>query len=181
MTSARTRKYGPSDLLARAVKQTRTRRGWSAEELAERCRTLGAADMTPAVLANIETGRRGPDGARRRHVTVDELLVLALALDVAPIHLLLPVDNPVTEKVAVTETMSPSLWEARWWIRGQAPLRGQDPRTYFSEVPPDEYHVSLKRRRRHAKTKADIAAVDAELAAYEEPRPASELWDEVDR
>lgn len=40
--------------------------------------------MTAAVIGNIETGRRGDDGVRRRVISVDELVAIAAALAVAP-------------------------------------------------------------------------------------------------
>jgi transcriptional regulator with XRE-family HTH domain len=82
---------GESEAIARRVRELRHKRGWSAQDLANRCAEIGAADMTSAVLANIETGRRHPGtGIRRREVTVEELLALARALDVLPSDLLEP-------------------------------------------------------------------------------------------
>jgi transcriptional regulator with XRE-family HTH domain len=82
---------GESEAVAQQVRELRHKRGWSAQDLANRCAEIGAADMTSAVLANIETGRRHPrTGIRRRQVTVEELLTLARALDVLPIDLLEP-------------------------------------------------------------------------------------------
>lgn len=132
--------------------------------------------MTAAVVANIETGRRSDDGARRRRVSVEELMVLAFALDVSPMVLLLPIDEPVTAKVAITATASTSLMEARFWIRGQAPLRGQDAQTFYTEIPHDEYIRGLRLRQRHARTKAERAQVEAELAALEAAPPADGLF-----
>jgi hypothetical protein len=57
-------------------------------ELAARCAELGAGHLTENVIENIESGRRDKQGRRRRDVTVDELLTLAVALNVAPVHLL---------------------------------------------------------------------------------------------
>src|SRR5689334_15634159 len=71
-----------SDLIAAQVKQLRARRGLTVKELASRCAELGGGDLTVNVLTNIEV--------RRRDVSADELLLLALALDVAPTHLLAP-------------------------------------------------------------------------------------------
>ncbi|MER7002219.1 helix-turn-helix transcriptional regulator [Dactylosporangium sp. NPDC000555] len=46
------------------------------------------ASFTAAVLRNIETGRPDAAGNRRRMVSVDELVVLAAALDVSPLELI---------------------------------------------------------------------------------------------
>lgn len=56
-------------------------------------RTCGHPEITAAALANIETGRPGVDGARRRDVTVDELAVFALALGIAEPWLLATVPD----------------------------------------------------------------------------------------
>ncbi|SMD24189.1 Helix-turn-helix domain-containing protein [Lentzea albidocapillata] len=77
-----------SDVVAERVKEVRARRSWSAQQLADRCAELGATQMTPSVIANIEAGRRGKDGRRRREITVDELFVLAEALGTSPTDLL---------------------------------------------------------------------------------------------
>jgi transcriptional regulator with XRE-family HTH domain len=82
---------GESEAVAQRVRELRHKRGWSAQDLANRCAEIGAMDLTADVLANIETGRRHPrTGVRRREVTVEELLSLARALDVLPSDLLEP-------------------------------------------------------------------------------------------
>jgi transcriptional regulator with XRE-family HTH domain len=85
-----------SDLVAIQVKQLRGRRGLTVKDLAGRCRALGAEELTANVLTNIEV--------RRRDVSVDELFVLALALDAAPVHLLTPSDDQPVD-VAVTSSV----------------------------------------------------------------------------
>ena len=80
--------------------------------LATRCRELGAAELTTNVLTNIEV--------RRRDVSADELLVLALALDVAPVHLLTP--PPGAQQLAVTPDVLADREASLPWIRGDAPL-----------------------------------------------------------
>ena len=76
-----------SDSVGANVRDLRKRRGWKPADLAERCRQLGAEAITPAVIENIEHGRRR-DGVRTRDITVDELVSLALALSVAPADLM---------------------------------------------------------------------------------------------
>lgn len=72
-----------SDMVAEQVRRLREERGMRRLDLAEKCAALGWPALTEGALGNIETGRRGEDGQRRREVTVDELFVLAEALDVA--------------------------------------------------------------------------------------------------
>jgi len=101
------------------------------------------------VVANLEYGRR-------RFVTVEELFTLAYLLDVTPLHMAVPlgeipdwrdigmVRDPAPMKlmsndpVMVTPKLSAPVHKVREWIRGSLPIFGQDPRTYYSEVPHEE-------------------------------------------
>ena len=102
-----------SDLIAAQVKQLRARRNLTVKELAARCQEIGGRDMTANVLTNIEV--------RRRDVSADELLLLALALDVAPVHLLTPAPG-ATSGLAVTADVVADPETAALWIRGDAAL-----------------------------------------------------------
>jgi transcriptional regulator with XRE-family HTH domain len=116
----------------------RKRRGWQPADLASRCAELGADGLTEDVIENIESGRRS-GGKRRRAVTVDELLALALALNVAPVHLLVPPDDS-DEPYQITQTVTAtSRFNARAWIRGVFPLSG-DRRDFDTEAPQHEYY-----------------------------------------
>jgi hypothetical protein len=73
-------------------------------------------------------------------ISVDELLALAFILNVAPVHLLVPPDDPhapyeVTPKV--TEDRS----SVRAWIRGVNTIDyDADWRQFFAEVPKEEWY-----------------------------------------
>jgi len=78
---------------------------------------------------------------RRKSITVEELLALAYVLDVAPVYLLLPVDDE-RAPYAYTPDRTAEVWRVREWVRGHpyaaAPaigLGGVDRRGYLSEVP----------------------------------------------
>lgn len=135
-----TKTYGPpSEVVGERVKQARKRRGWKATQLAERCAEVGASDLTAQAIANIENGRKDRETQRRRrHVTVDELLALALALDVAPVHLLTPLDEG---GYWVTKTRGIKVGLVRHWIRGTEPPPKGDRRVFFSEVPEQEFEM----------------------------------------
>lgn len=107
------------------MKELRKRHGWSAERLAQEMRAVGVP-WQRIVVAKLENGRRP-------FVTIDELLALAQVLDVAPIDLLLPVDQEA--RYAATPKTSVQSGVARAWIRGQIPLHGQDSRIFYSEGP----------------------------------------------
>jgi transcriptional regulator with XRE-family HTH domain len=129
-----------SDMVAARVRKVRKRRGWQPADLAARCAELGAGHLTENAIENIESGRRA-GGRRRRTVTVDELLILALALNVAPVHLLVPPDDG-SDPYPVTATMAEPSYRVRGWIRGlyllaRLPKVG-DKWDFFKEAPADE-------------------------------------------
>ncbi len=105
----------PSDVVASRVRALRAHRDWTAKELAARCAAVGAQHITAAVIANIETGRRGSSGKRRREVTVDEVLALALALSVPPMQLMQPDDEV---PVSVTPLVHAEAAAYNPWLAG---------------------------------------------------------------
>jgi transcriptional regulator with XRE-family HTH domain len=122
----------PSDAAAGRIREARKRRGWTSAETAARCTARGYR-MTASVLANIESGRPDLNGARRRDISIDELLALAVALDVPPVTLMGMPSDPDQPPVAITSTMpidQPD--ELLLWIRGDRPLPGTDSRVYFT-------------------------------------------------
>jgi transcriptional regulator with XRE-family HTH domain len=133
--------------LAAMVRQARDRRGWSGEQLAERCAQAGMDSLDRSTIANIENGRR-------RRIGVDEWLVLAHVLNVAPLHLLLPRDDD--DLVGVTPAVTVNAAQARRWVTGREPLPGSDEATYRFEVPRSE-HDRRTQRVRQAEEEADAA------------------------
>jgi transcriptional regulator with XRE-family HTH domain len=121
-----------SDVAATRIRTARKRRGWSAQELADRLAAAGAPELSMFVISNIESGRRKADGKRRREVTVDELFLIAYVLGVPPIHLLVPAEESETPvEVAPNVRVDKSDLMLRW-IRGDQTLPGVDPRGYFA-------------------------------------------------
>jgi transcriptional regulator with XRE-family HTH domain len=131
----------PSSVVADRIKEVRARRGWSAADLAERCTALGMPELNRSVIANIES-------QRRRGVTVDELFVFAVALDVAPVHLLVPVEVPDDQHFAVAPAIHLSAHQARSWIRGDEDTPDfVDRKAFLDEVPRDEWEERWTRRK----------------------------------
>lgn len=122
----------PTATVATRVRELREKRGWSARELAERCATAGAPHLDRSIIANIESGRR-------RSVSVEELLVFAYVLDVAPVHLLVPVVDDVLYAATPDTICTPT--RAREWVRGKLSMTGlsANKKIFFTEVPEDEW------------------------------------------
>lgn len=123
----------PTEAIAARVRKLREQQGMSAQRLGERLQEVGLP-WNRSVVANLESGRRP-------NVSVEEWLALAYVLQVAPLNLLLPIDDEMTPYFCAP-TYAVSVHRVREWIRGEAPLEGQDPRIYFSEVPLKEWHVT---------------------------------------
>lgn len=149
----------PSQVLAAQLPAIRARLDLSAQGLADRVAVLGGT-LDRAAISKIETGKRG--------VSLDEALLLALAADVAPVHLFLPREDG--EPVRVAPKLTPPAVAARRWLRGQEPLPGGDEKTFQVEVPASEWtrkrsqreitaasrHAEADRRFRVAETLLDM-------------------------
>ncbi|CAN5187831.1 hypothetical protein BH20ACT9_BH20ACT9_05990 [soil metagenome] len=101
------------------VRWLREARGWSARQLAERLHELDGGALDRNVIASLESGRR-------QSVSVDELTLLALALDCSPAHLLVPDDDTRLRvgRFAVNARL------AMRWVVGLVPFPGQDVRQW---------------------------------------------------
>ncbi|MEU3566258.1 helix-turn-helix domain-containing protein [Kitasatospora sp. NPDC058243] len=123
-----------SDAVALRVKEARNRRGWTVKQLAAACHDAGATKLTAPVLANIETGRRDTNGVRRRELSIDEVVALAVALDISPIHLLgLPDEAVPGTKLLLTPELAVSDGELLMeWFSGQKALPQSDSRQFYS-------------------------------------------------
>jgi len=100
--------------IGRRVKDLRKGQGLSARTLAERMADLGIP-WKREVVANLETGRRATVG-------VDELLALAIVLDVPHTTLLV---NPHDSEVMLTPTTPMHPVAALLWLVGEVPFRSR--------------------------------------------------------
>ncbi len=128
--------WDPVDTVRRRVKELRGRKDWTGAELGKRLTELGVP-WDRSIVANFENGRR-------RTVSVQELFALALVFDVAPVHLVIPLDD---RPYRITPTRTEPSLETRDWFRGGRPLPGTDLRTFFSEVPLADIDGGMRRRR----------------------------------
>ncbi|MFJ3094608.1 helix-turn-helix domain-containing protein [Streptomyces hydrogenans] len=113
----------PVATVARRVREVRKRRDLTADQLAERLRGIGLPWERGTVI-KLESGYR-------QNVGVAELLALAVALDVSPLHLLVPVDN---RPYRVTPDRTEDSNTVRAWVRGEHALPGMDTHAYETEV-----------------------------------------------
>lgn len=102
----------PTAVIAANVKALRDDRGWSAERLAAEMSAVGIP-WKRIVVTKLENGRR-------QSLNVAEWLALAAVFKVAPIHLLVPLDDE--EPFEVTPGQTEPAGAARDWIRGAWPL-----------------------------------------------------------
>ena len=105
-----------SDLVAAHIQLARKRQGVTAQQLAAKCTAIGAHQLSAAVIANIETGRRDTTGKRRRDVTIDELCAFALALGMQPADMLGPHEGfPIAQ---ITSDIQSLPVDITAWMRG---------------------------------------------------------------
>lgn len=112
MTQPTWTKTRPTAIVASRLRELRSSLDLSAQKLADRCAEHGMPELNRWLITNIETGRR-------ESISVDELYVLARALDVSPIHLLTPYDD---QEVFVTPVEQHPSQRVRQWVTGQQPL-----------------------------------------------------------
>lgn len=121
--------------IAGEVRRHRQAQKMSAQQLADRCEELGL-EMPRSVIANLENGRR-------ESVSVAELLILATALDVAPVLLTAPLGyEPKTE---ILPGRFLRTWDAVLWQSGETRLPS-DPsveETDWLDVTDDQAVVPL--------------------------------------
>jgi transcriptional regulator with XRE-family HTH domain len=98
--------------IASEVRRIRLARKLSAQKLADRCARLGFP-VPRSVIANLENGYRDS-------VSVAELLILAFALDIAPVLLTAPLGHqPRTEILPGRELLT---WDAVLWQSGETQM-----------------------------------------------------------
>lgn len=149
----------PSAVVARRIKELRQKKGWSAAKLADACGSIGMPELNRSVIANIES-------RRRKNVTLEEAMTLAMVLDVAPLHLIVPTDVAAKydSELFMVADATMNLTDARAWITGGKPLTLQDPRVYYSEVPRESFEPSRPSDEEIAQESADVQFVRELLA-----------------
>jgi transcriptional regulator with XRE-family HTH domain len=143
--------------VAKRVKEARTRRGWTAEDLAKQLAAQGVK-WERSTVAKLESGKR-------QNITLTEWLALAAVLNVGPTHLLLPIDSG-DEPYQVTPERAEPVEQVRGWVRGYWPLPGANVIQYQGEMPEEEQgRIHLPPAKERADRINGIEASIAQLSA----------------
>ncbi|GGX54138.1 helix-turn-helix domain-containing protein [Streptomyces fructofermentans] len=121
--------WSPTATVAKRVREARKRRGLTAEQVAERLAEQGIP-WERSTVAKLENGNR-------QNLTLTEWLALSVVLNVAPVHLLLPIDAD-GDPYQVTPERTNEVEHTRGWIRGHWPLPGSNAIQYQGEMPEAE-------------------------------------------
>lgn len=103
----------PEQVISRQVRVIRDLRGLDQQELSDRITALGG-HMSRATISKIESPNL------KKGISVDEALLLAMALDVSPATLFFPLDDEQPVRLAANVEVAPLT--ARQWLRGRGLL-----------------------------------------------------------
>lgn len=157
--------------IGRRVAQRRKALRISAQRLADRCAELGMPDITRAVIAKLEFGRR-------QSVSTAELAVLAAALGIPPIVLLFPVGAAASVEYLPGKTAAP--WNAARWWADEASLTSDGEIGPASRSSPGalfRQHLEVLSHLREDMTEADYTAA----RMHQFHRPGRERQDPAER
>lgn len=106
-----------SQCVAAQIRAFRRRQDLTLAQLADKCAELGAPQLSFSSLANIERGATAESRRKPRDVSLDELAILARALNVPPVMLLFPIGT--SERVQITPEVEITAWDAAQWFSGE--------------------------------------------------------------
>ena len=132
MGEIRTDPLTPGVIFGRRVREERERQRLTQDDVVERLSNLGR----PMDRSNLGRIERGDTTGQ-----LDNLFALALALGVAPIHLMLPREEEELVAIAPKRTLAAD--EARSWVRGLKMLADSDPFAYFAAMPESDQRAVL--------------------------------------
>lgn len=139
--------------IAREIRRHRDRRKLSAQQLADRTEELGLA-VPRNVVANLESGRRDT-------ITAAEILIIAAALNVAPIELICPVGFDEQLELLPGRFVDPLM--ASRWVDGELVLDATKPQTVLRPPAVGE-ESSTWLAEQHAALLDRVEVQDAEVA-----------------
>ncbi|MGC4927261.1 helix-turn-helix domain-containing protein [Streptomyces sp. DT117] len=154
--------YGPTaKQVGENVRSLRDRRGYTIYKLSEKLRAAGRP-ITPSAVAKIER--------HERQVTADDLVVLAVVLDVSPAALLLPLKDSPRDRIGITGAGVVPADVAWAWASNRRPLKtsSTEARSAESEYALASLPPNAREARLHPVGRAIEAARDdvTRLASY---------------
>lgn len=150
-------------IFARRLREAREARRWRQQDLADAMSKLGMP-IDRTTLAKIEKGQR--------EVRLDELVALAAALDIAPLHLFLPIEGD--EPVRLAPKLTVDQIHARQWARGRRPLDPANFRFYRYQTPGDAVNMEGISDEDRAEVFAELEARGMETILVDPAKSKSE-------
>lgn len=121
----------PNQVAGERVRAIREARGLTLRDLATRLQALGVR-IHHNGIGNVEKGDRRLD--------VSELFAFAYALDVSPLHLMVPADHDAGGVAVTPDVILAKSGNLRRWMRGHVPLAGQRGSRYYEIAVPLSEH-----------------------------------------
>ena len=119
----------PSEVFRVRVREARRLKGWTQQQLAGALGALGVK-LDATAITRLESGTR--------RVSLDDVIAIAAALGVSPLHLFVPLDNDLS--LNVTPGLALPVLDVRMWVRGQRPLREtDDERLFYAQTPEGDW------------------------------------------
>ncbi|MGR7023745.1 helix-turn-helix domain-containing protein [Geodermatophilus sp. URMC 62] len=123
---------GPSERVARNVRELRELRRLTVRDLAARLREIDHQPLShPSAVSKVENGDR--------RVNADDLVALAVALDVSPNRLLLDGGASESEPVQLTPAVVVPQADAWRWVTGEQQLPQREPKSFEDLVAEGDF------------------------------------------
>src|ERR1700690_832533 len=129
------RRYGgwrmalPSEVFRARLRELRRAKEGTQQQLADMLTDAGVK-LDATAVTRLEGGTRG--------VALDEVVAIAAALGVSPLHMIVPLHND--DLLNVDPQFSTDAVTARAWMRGQQPLRKtDDDKWFYSQTPYNDW------------------------------------------
>jgi transcriptional regulator with XRE-family HTH domain len=115
-----------SEVFRQRLREVRRLKGWTQQQLADAL-AAGGVRLDASAITRLERGTRG--------VTLDDVIAIAAALGVSPLHMIVPLDDNGAQ---LMPSLTVPAADARAWLRGQLPLREADERLFYAQTPESE-------------------------------------------